>query len=149
LVGYPGHFGTLRAAFLEVVPMPAPRWLARFNRVGTNRLTRHVAPWLPGFGVVIHTGRKSGTEYRTPVNVFAREGGFVIALTYGRESEWVRNVLASGGCRLETRRRIWQLGEPNLLHDEQRRAVPVPVRIILGLLKVNDFLELEGVDRLS
>jgi len=29
-------------------------------------------------------------------------GGFLIALTYGWESEWVRNLVAAGGCQLET-----------------------------------------------
>jgi len=37
------------------------------------------------------------------------QNGFVIALTYGRESEWVKNVLAAGGCELETRGVRYQL----------------------------------------
>jgi hypothetical protein len=28
---------------------------------------------------------------------------FIIALTYSSESEWVKNVLAAGGCELKTR----------------------------------------------
>lgn len=46
--------------------MPAPRWLARANRVGLNRVVRFVAPWLPGFGLLIHRGRRSGRQFRTP-----------------------------------------------------------------------------------
>jgi deazaflavin-dependent oxidoreductase (nitroreductase family) len=122
--------------------MPAPRWLARFNRGVTNRVLGRLAPRLPGFGVVLHTGRKSRRRYRTPVNVFPRAGGYVIALTYGPEAEWVRNVLAAGGCALETRGRTWRLTEPRLVHDEQRRSVPAPVRLVLGMLGVADFLEL-------
>jgi deazaflavin-dependent oxidoreductase (nitroreductase family) len=126
--------------------MPAPRWVARANRYGLNPIVRRLAPHLPGFGVVVHRGRKSGREYRTPVNVFRRSGGFVVALTYGRESDWVRNVLASGGCALVTRGRSFHLSDPRLVHDEERRAVPVPVRFILGVIKVNDFLDLTLVD---
>ena len=126
--------------------MPAPRWVARANRYGLNPIVRRLAPHLPGFGVVVHHGRKSGREYRTPVNVFRRTGGFVVALTYGRESEWVRNVLASGGCTLVTRGRSCHLTDPRLVHDEERRAVPAPVRFILGVMKVNDFLDLTLVD---
>lgn len=122
--------------------MPAPRWVARTNRYALNPIVRRLAPHLPGFGVVVHRGRTSGREYRTPVNVFAREGGFVVALTYGRESEWVRNVLASGGCTLVTRGRSLPLTEPRLFHDERRRAVPALVRFVLGILRVNDFLDL-------
>ena len=123
--------------------MPAPRWLARANRYVANPLIGRLAPRLPGFGVIVHSGRKTRRQYRTPVNVFAREDGYVVALTYGRESEWVRNVLANGGCVLETRGRSLRLTQPRLFHDERRRAVPAPVRLILGLLCVDDFLELK------
>jgi deazaflavin-dependent oxidoreductase (nitroreductase family) len=122
--------------------MPAPRWVARFNKLATNRVTLPLAPHLPGFGVVEHVGRTSGKHYRTPVNVFPRAGGFVIALTYGSDSQWVRNVLARGGCALTTRGRRWQLTEPRLYRDEQRHAVPAPVRLILRLLCVTEFLDL-------
>jgi deazaflavin-dependent oxidoreductase (nitroreductase family) len=123
--------------------MPAPRWLARFNKRLTNRLTSPVATRLPGFGIVVHRGRKSGQLYRTPVNVFARRGAYLIALTYGPDSQWVRNVLASGGCGLVTRGRHVQLANPRLRHDPRRRGLPPPVRLILGLVNVSDFLELD------
>ncbi|HEX2037502.1 MAG TPA: nitroreductase family deazaflavin-dependent oxidoreductase [Chloroflexota bacterium] len=122
--------------------MAAPRWLAKVNRRVTNRILGPLATTLPGFGIVEHTGRKSGHRYRTPVNVFSRPGGFVIALTYGPRSEWVQNVLASGGCTLETRAGTWHLTQPRLFHDQRRRAVPPLVRIPLTLLDVADFLDL-------
>ena len=75
------------------------RRVARFNRLVTNRVTGPLAPWLPGFGIVVHTGRESGREYRTPVNVFRYQGAFVVALTYGSGADWVRNVLAAGRLR--------------------------------------------------
>ena len=79
-----------------------------------NRITRHIAPWTPGFGVVIHRGRRSGREYQTPVNVFAAEDGYVLALTYGPDTDWVKNVLAAGGCELRTRGRAIRLVSPRL-----------------------------------
>ena len=126
--------------------MPAPRWLARANRYVTNPILGRLAPRLPGFGVIVHTGRKTQRQYRTPVNVFASEIGYVVALTYGRESQWVLNILANGGCTLETRGRSLQLTEPRLFHDERRRAVPAPIRLFLGLIHVYDFLELKRDD---
>ncbi|HYI15067.1 MAG TPA: nitroreductase family deazaflavin-dependent oxidoreductase [Thermomicrobiales bacterium] len=123
--------------------MPAPRWLARANRRVTNPILGRVVRHLPGFGIVVHTGRRSGRQYRTPVGIFAHDGGYVIALTYGPETEWVRNVLASGGCTVEQRGRTLHLAQPRLFHDEDRRAVPAPVRFVLGLIRVNDFLELK------
>ena len=127
--------------------MPAPRWLARFNRTVTNRLLGPLVLHLPGFGVVVHTGRRTHRQHRTPVNVFRRPpNGYVIALTYGPQSDWVRNVLASGGCVLETRGRALRLTRPRLVHDERRRAVPALVRLMLQLGRVTDFLELERAD---
>jgi deazaflavin-dependent oxidoreductase (nitroreductase family) len=122
--------------------MPAPRWLARANRRLTNPVLGRLAPRLPGFGVVVHTGRVSHRQYRTPVNVFRRGRAYVIALTYGADSEWVRNVLATGGCSLIVRGRRLELFQPRRFHDPGRRAMPAPVRLILGLLGVSDFLEL-------
>jgi deazaflavin-dependent oxidoreductase (nitroreductase family) len=123
--------------------MPAPRWLARVNRRVTNRILAPVATHLPGFGVVVHTGRKTRRRYRTPVNVFVRADRYVIALTYGRDAQWVRNVLADGGCTLETRGRALGLTRPRLFHDADRHAVPATVRLALRLVNVSDFLELE------
>ncbi|HEX7658948.1 MAG TPA: nitroreductase family deazaflavin-dependent oxidoreductase [Pseudonocardiaceae bacterium] len=116
--------------------------VAAFNNRVTNRITGPVAGHLPGFGIVIHTGRKSGREYRTPVNVFAIPGGYLLALTYGPKTDWVRNVLAAGGCDLQTHGHSEHLRSPELLHDPTRQAMPWAVRQILGVIGVEDFLRL-------
>jgi deazaflavin-dependent oxidoreductase (nitroreductase family) len=134
------HWNVVRSR--EILPMPLPRAVARINRWVTNRLLTGLATRLPGFGVVIHIGRRSRRQYRTPVNVFRRGDRFIFALTYGLNSDWVRNVLAEGGCALETRGRTLRLSRPRLFHDESRYAVPAPVRLVLGIVNVYDFLEL-------
>lgn len=118
------------------------RQVAAFHRAITNRIATRFASRLPGFGIVTNVGRRSGTIYRTPVNVFREPGGFRIALTYGSDSGWVKNVLAAGGCQLETRRVMHQLSAPVIVHDPSRRRFPLIVRIILGLIDANDFLML-------
>lgn len=120
--------------------MPLPKRLAHFNKRVTNRIARRVAWWLPGFAIVTHVGRRSGRTYRTPVNVFRDESGYVFALTYGRDSDWVRNVLAAGECEIETRRRKVVLDDPELLTDPSPQSVPPPVRWILRTVDVGDFL---------
>lgn len=120
--------------------------MARFNRAVTNRLTGPFAAQLPGLGIVVHTGRRSGRVHRTPVNVFGSPDGYVFALTYGREAQWVRNVLAAGGCRLVTRGREHRLVEPVLFADERRTAVPALVRPALELVRVTEFLRLRDAD---
>jgi len=114
--------------------------LARFNKRVTNRIARHVAGWMPGLAIVTHVGRVSGREYRTPVNVFRSRDRYVFALTYGSGTDWVRNVRAAGRCTARTRGRNMALIEPELIVDPGRPLVPVPVRWILGLLDVHEFL---------
>ncbi len=122
--------------------MPFPRWLARFNLVATNRILGPLANHVPGMGTVVHVGRKTRREYRTPVMVFRREDRFVIALTYGTRSQWVQNVIAADGCEFETEGQTLRLSHPVMVRDELRSAMPVFVRFMLGILKVSDFLEL-------
>lgn len=118
------------------------RRVAAFHRVVTNRIASRFVAHLPGFGIVTNIGRKSGRLYRTPVNVFRQTDGFLIALTYGRDSGWVKNVIAAGGCRLETRHALYELDAPIIAHDPSRRRFPLAVRIVLGLIAANDFLQL-------
>lgn len=66
-----------------------------------------------------------------------------MALTYGPESDWVKNVLAAGGCSIETRGRTLTMTQPHLVHDESRRDMPAVVRTVLGLGDVTDFLALD------
>lgn len=121
------------------------RWVAAFNLAVTNRITSRFAARLPGFGILTHVGRKSGKPYRTPVNVFREPEGFLIALTYGRDSEWVKNVLSAGGCQLETRGMRYQLSSPTIVHDPTRRRFPIPVRIVLKVVGADEYMEVSVV----
>jgi deazaflavin-dependent oxidoreductase (nitroreductase family) len=111
----------------------------------TNHVTRLFAGRLPGFAIVSHVGRRSGRTYRTPVNVFHRGGEYAFALTYGADSDWVRNVEASRGCTIETRGTTIELRDPRILTDPARRLVPAPVRVVLRLIGVDEFLTMRRV----
>jgi deazaflavin-dependent oxidoreductase (nitroreductase family) len=121
-----------------------PRWVAAFNLKVTNRITGPFATWLPGFGVITHIGRKSGRPFRNPVNVFRIPEGFLIALTYGPDSQWVQNVLAAGSAELETRRTKYRLSNPAVVHDPTRRHFPLLVRTVLRTIGATDFLQVFG-----
>jgi deazaflavin-dependent oxidoreductase (nitroreductase family) len=118
------------------------RWLAKINIAFTNRITSLFAGWFPGFGILTHVGRKSGKIYRTPVNVFRASNGFIIALTYSSQSEWVKSVLAAGGCELKTRGKRYQLSAPKVVRDPTRKRFPFPVRIVLRLVGADEYMEL-------
>ena len=123
--------------------MPIPRKVRQWNKVGLNRITRRIFPWMPGFGVVVHRGRRSGRVYQTPVNVFATDDDYVLALTYGTDTDWVKNILAAGGCELRTRGRVIRLTSPRLVHDTALRDIRSPDRQILRLIRVADFMTLK------
>lgn len=126
--------------------MVAPRGLAKFNRRVTNRVLGIIAPRLPGFAMIVHTGRKSGKTYRTPVNMFRTEHGYQVALTYGPGSDWVRNVLAAGGCDAVVRGRVLHLTGPAVRHDPKLTGMPAFTKPVLAVVGVTDLLELASAD---
>ena len=84
-----------------------PAWTARWNRGVNNRLFSRIAPFVPPYALVIHRGRRSGAEYRTPVLGFRWGDAILVALPYGEGSDWVRNLLAAGeGVVLHAGRRF-------------------------------------------
>jgi deazaflavin-dependent oxidoreductase (nitroreductase family) len=120
-----------------------PHWLARLNLAFTNRLTRPLAARLPWFGVMEHVGRHSGAVRQTSLNAFRRgTGRWIVALTYGPDVQWVRNVLAAGHCRMLVQGRWIELVGPRRFRDASRSQVPLLVRWALTLLRVDWFLEL-------
>ncbi len=125
--------------------MPLTRGLAEFNKHATNKVTRLVAGWAPGFAIVHHVGRKTGNVYDTPVNVFERDDEFLFALTYGAGASWVRNVVAAKGCSVTTRRKTFQLENPRVFTDPTRAGIPNPARWILGLIDVDELMTLQVV----
>ena len=91
-----------------------------------NPITRPVAKRLPTFAILTHRGRKSGRIYRTPINVFQRGNDYYFFfLTYGSDVQWVKNVLATGSCSIETRGRVVELVEPELVTDPELRPARV------------------------
>jgi deazaflavin-dependent oxidoreductase (nitroreductase family) len=124
--------------------MPASRKVARFNKRYLNRLFLRVAGRMPGFGIVTHLGRKSGRAYRVPVNVFRTDEGYIIALTYGPEADWVKNVLDAGSCELQTRGRRLRLFDPRIETDEASSWAPLPVRFILSWIDAPDYMLLSS-----
>jgi PPOX class probable F420-dependent enzyme/deazaflavin-dependent oxidoreductase (nitroreductase family) len=110
-----------------------------------NPFMRHFAARVPGFGIVTHIGRRSGKQHRTPVNVFERADHVVFMLTYGSDTDWVKNVRAAGRCELSTAGREIALVEPELIVDRSRSLAPKPVRVIGELIGVIEFLRMQKV----
>lgn len=114
-----------------------------------NRLTARLARAGVGpFSLVRHVGRKSGRVYETPIIVARVPGGFVAELTYGEGVDWYRNIVAAGGCRIlvgGVPHRIVAI-EPYPM-DDGRRAFGFPARLVLRLLRREEFRLLRCADR--
>lgn len=123
-------------------PRPPLAVIRPFTTHVFNRISRPIARWLPGFGILNYRGRTSGKQYRIPMNVFRDGDRWVFALTYGSDVQWVKNVLASGEAVLEVRSRRIRLVEPQLFVDPERRLMPQPVRFFLGVMRVSEFLRM-------
>ena len=120
--------------------------LARFNRRVTNPIVRLFAGrrWSP-VAIVVHRGRQSGRRHRTPVIAFRTDDGYLIALPYGTERDWVGNVVAAGSCTLERAGRRTALTTPKVLTQRQGMPLlPWPVRTGLRLLRIRSVLRLSA-----
>jgi deazaflavin-dependent oxidoreductase (nitroreductase family) len=70
-----------------------------------------------------HVGRRSGRTYTTPVS--ARRSGdmVVIALTFGNQSDWSRNVRSAGGATIRIEGENYDLTQPQLMSREQAKPL--------------------------
>lgn len=127
--------------------MPIPHWVTRTNRWLLNPLVLMFSSRVRPFATVHHVGRRSGRTHRVPVMAFrapdAGERGVhvVIALTYGRYVDWVRNVEAAGRCEI-TRGgfRYVMTGIAHVGGEEALPAFPPLARRVLGAIHVDEFL---------
>lgn len=103
-----------------------PRRIAEFNKRVTNPTARAITPWLPYLGTLEHVGRKSGKRYRTPLLVFETADGYAFLIGYGRETDWVKNVLAGGPAVLHRRGRAVTLVDPRVMSKAEAAALVVP-----------------------
>jgi len=111
------------------------------NRVFTNRVMGTFAWLVPPLAVIHHIGRKTGRAYRSPVVAVPSDTGFVIPMTYGRDVDWARNVLAAGGCEIERAGRRVRVAHPRIVGLEQAEPhLPAVVRPFFRLMNFPGFV---------
>jgi deazaflavin-dependent oxidoreductase (nitroreductase family) len=109
------------------------RLIARINRVVTNPIQRRWAGRIPLHAIIEHTGRRTGTQYRTPVMAYRRGDRLNIVVGYGLESDWVRNLQAAGRGAAVRRGTHLRLGTPTVLTgSDAKAALPWPARLLVG-----------------
>src|SRR6476661_1800511 len=119
--------------------------LRQFNKRRLNPLVVKIAGGRHSpVALVKHRGRTSGKEYRTPVLLKQIRGGFVLALTYGDNVDWYRNVVAAGGGTVRWHGKDYRVGAPVPIDREAGiRAFPPPLRVILRLNHTEHFIKVK------
>ena len=97
--------------------------------------------WLRAYSILTHVGRRSGRQYRNPVSAYPLGDGFVIAILYGAQSQWVRNVMATGRATLRTKGHDYPLERPQIIPPAQALpAFPAPTRTMLRSRNIQHFV---------
>jgi deazaflavin-dependent oxidoreductase (nitroreductase family) len=114
----------------------------------TNPTSRQLAGrrFFPLWAVLRHRGRRSGRAYAIPVAVGVSADAFVIPVPWGDQTQWVRNVLAAGGCTLRWRGEDHDAREPRVIGPEEAAAAFSPaLQAILRFVGIARFVRLQRV----
>jgi deazaflavin-dependent oxidoreductase (nitroreductase family) len=65
--------------------------------------------------IVRHRGRVSGAGYETPIGVIPDGDGFLVALPYGTQAQWLRNVIAAGSAVIVHAGATYRVDRPELI----------------------------------
>lgn len=107
------------------------------NRVMLKIAGRNRLP----FAVIYHVGRRSRKPYRTPILVEPLGRAFVVALTYGPETDWYRNALAAGEYSILWHRKKYRMQGVEIVDAETALpAFPGPARLILRTVGIQHFV---------
>jgi len=128
--------------------MPIPKWIAVFNKYVTNQLFLLIAGRIPPFTIVNHQGRYTGNSYRTPIMVFPTNSGFVFALTYGRNVDWVKNLISASYGTLEYQGediKIFNIRHTS--YDDVKKEFPFWIQFFLNIITVEHCLIVDTTPR--
>jgi deazaflavin-dependent oxidoreductase (nitroreductase family) len=101
--------------------------------------------FFPLWGIVRHSGRRSGRTYDTPVVVQRTTDGFLIPLPFGGSTQWARNVLAGGGCTVRWRAHDYRASAPEVIDWERARSSYGPLlRLVIPVTGIATFLRVKA-----
>jgi deazaflavin-dependent oxidoreductase (nitroreductase family) len=118
VAGVVASAATILGVFAFGMRTKSPRILGairRMNRAYVNPRQRDAGTPGAYASLIGHTGRRTGTTYETPVVAEPTDDGFVIALPYGSQADWLRNILASGAATLTHEGRTYELFDPEVV----------------------------------
>ena len=94
---------------------PVQKSLRRLTRIMRPLALRSAGKEGSNTSVVHHVGRRSGRSYETPVVAVAHGDEVLIALPYGEDTDWLKNVLAKGSATVLTGGREYEVRRPEII----------------------------------
>jgi deazaflavin-dependent oxidoreductase (nitroreductase family) len=117
-----------------------------FNKHITNPLLSRFANCPLGpFAVIRHVGRRSGKPYETTIMVWPMGDGWMIALTYGPDVDWYRNLLATEHSTLLWHGKVFAIGKPEHIDVETALAAFPPVLKPILRRQVGHFVRVKNL----
>ena len=148
IAGFGVAVGAGLAIYWRWFPRAGLKWT---NEVGNPWLVRQglVGRGVSELGTLEHIGRRSGRRYLTPIHPVATPDGFRIVVPLAERSEWAKNVLAAGHCRLQLHDIVYELDEPLMVQPADVRELPRFIRALEGrlgftYLRLHRFAEAPG-----
>lgn len=123
--------------------MPMPGWWRHLNKnIFNPRVLKSDHNWT----LITHYGRHSGTEYKTPVEAFPVSGGFVTYLMYGRNTDWVKNLLATNSGSIEKAGNVYQIVSARIVSvDDVAAELDESLWKPAPLLRVREMIRMDVV----
>jgi hypothetical protein len=115
---------------------------------------RYFNPWSLCFAgrpnsfwsVILHTGRRSGKGYITPIVAVRENSSFIIPLPYGRQVDWFQNIMAAGSCDLIYHGKMYHASKPEMIPlEEGVGAFAGWVQARLRRMNTESLLRLNGI----
>lgn len=94
---------------------PVQNALRLFTRAMRPLALRSAGKEGSGTSVVRHVGRRSGRTYETPVIAARHDGHFLIALPYGKRTDWLKNVLDKGSAAIVASGHAYEVDRPEVI----------------------------------
>jgi deazaflavin-dependent oxidoreductase (nitroreductase family) len=109
-----------------------------------NPILRNLAHSSRGpFALLRHIGRQSGKRYEIPIMVWPVSDGFIIALTYGAQVDWLRNLQAARQGTLRWHQREFAFQRPEFIGEQAALfALPAFIRFVLRRMGSHEFVKL-------
>lgn len=95
-------------------------WLTSYHKHVTNPvMVRFFSGRWSVNALLHHVGRRSGKTYRTPLTAHRSDNTIFVALPYGPETDWLRNLRSAGQGVLELEGTRYTVEKPEVVPIDQ------------------------------